>query len=368
MSSTRTRPWLLAASSVALLFMAGLQACGSASGTDSVSTGGSSGGDGDGDGGSQGSGGKGGSGKGGSGGGGSGGKGGSAGGADASAGEGGSGGGSGGSAGSGGKAGGSGGSTGGAGGSTGGVGGDVGGPDGGAAGSGDPVVPPAGATKIAQHVITFYSFQDNTPVNSLFTASGRTLKQFSSIAVPRRELKANGGTLNYGDKLWLSFLAGRTMPNGTKHTGWVQVDDFCGDGSDDTYCYQQIDGKGPMYPNADLYIGDFAKSGFMPIPPSPDHPNGDCTGPSGSGQDLTDVYKGTPAKFETNYGGALLGTGKCGDRQTARDQQFGPPKGAPFGDEAKMTEGTLTACWGYDGQGPDTSGCAECKAGVTCAP
>jgi hypothetical protein len=232
--------------------------------------------------------------------------------------------------------------------------------------------PPAGAKKIAQHVITFYSFQDNTPVNSLFTASERTLKQFSSVAVPFRELASSkkGGTLKYGDKLWLAFLAGRTMPNGTKHTGWVQVDDFCGDGGDDSYCFQQIDGKGTMYPNVDLYIGDFSKSGFKPSAPTPDAPNGDCTGPSGSGQDLTDTYTGTPAAFETNYGGALLGTGKCGDRQTARDQQFGPPSGAPFGDEnAKPpTEGTLTACWGYDGQGPDKSGCDACVAGVTCAP
>ena len=270
--------------------------------------------------------------------------------------------------GSSGSTGGSSGSTGGSSGSTGGMMGSTGGMMGGTGGmSGEMIAPPAGTKKIAQHVITFYSFQDNTPVNSLFTASGRTLKQFSSVAVPRRELKANGGTFSYGDKLWLAFLAGRTMPNGTKHTGWVQIDDFCGDGADDSYCYQQIDGKGPMYPNVDLYIGDFSKSGFMPIPPGPDHPMGDCTGPSGSGQDLTDTYTGTPATFETNYGGALLGTGKCGDRQTARDQQFGPPKGAPFGDEAKMLEGTLTACWGYDGQGPDTSDCAMCVARVTCA-
>ena len=25
-------------------------------------------------------------------------------------------------------------------------------------------------------------------------------------------------------------------------------------------------------------------------------------------------------------------------------------------------------CWGYDGQGPDTSDCAMCVAGKTCAP
>ena len=267
--------------------------------------------------------------------------------------------------------------TGGKGGASGGSGGK-GGSGGASGGSGGSVstMPPAGTTKISPHVITFYSFQDNTPVNSLFTASGRPLKQYSSVAVPRRELKMGGGKLDFGQKLWLAFLAGRTMPNGTKHTGWVQIDDFCGDAGDDTYCYQKLGSDAACkpitdptcYPNVDLYIGDFSKSGFMPTPPSPDHPMGDCTGPSGSGQDLTDTYTGNPATFETNYGGALLGTGKCGDRQTARDQQYGPPKGAPFGDEAKMQVGTLTACWAYDGQGPDTSDCSMCKAGVTCAP
>ncbi|HXU83059.1 MAG TPA: hypothetical protein VN914_16805, partial [Polyangia bacterium] len=304
MRTTATVAWRRTLISLAICSLAGAQACSSGGGHPSE-TGGDSGED---------TGGKGGSSTGGKGGSGTGGKsstGGSMGSPDAgpeggSGGDGGSGGsgtggkGTGGS-GTGGKgSGGSGGSTGGAGGSTGG------------AGGGGGVMVPAGAKKIAAHVITFYSFQDNTPVNSLFSASGRLPKQYSSVAVPRRELKANGGTLNFGDKLWLQFLAGRTMPNGTKHTGWVQVDDFCGDGSDDTYCYQQIDGKGPMYPNVDLYIGDFSKSGFMPVPPSPDHPNGDCTGPSGSGQDLTDTYTGTPATFETNYGGAQLGTGKCG--------------------------------------------------------
>jgi hypothetical protein len=357
MRTTETFAWRRSLISVALCSLAGAVACSSGGGGHPSETGGDSGGD---------TGGNGGSGTGGKATGGTGGKatGGSTGNPDAgpsggSGGDGGAGGSGTGGKGTGGSAGGSGGSTGGTGGSTGGSGGGGGG------------MPPAGTKKIAQHVITFYSFQDNTPVNSLFTASGRTLKQYSSVAVPFRELASSkkGGTLTYGDKLWLSFLAGRTMPNGTKHTGWVQVDDFCGDGGDDSYCFQQIDGKGPMYPNADLYIGDFSKSGFMPTPPTPAAPMGDCTGPSGSGLDLTDVYTGTPATFETNYGGALLGTGKCGDRQAARDGQFGPPKGAPFGDETAKppTVGTLTACWQYDGQGPDTSGCSACVAGVTCA-
>jgi hypothetical protein len=298
-----------------------------------------------------------------------------------------------GSGGSGGNKGGSGGDKGGSGGNKGGSGGDKGsggsGGDKGSGGAGDGDAglgdpdgasdasdaapldpPPAGAKKVAMaHVMTFYSFQDNTPTNSMFTASGHILKQFVSVAVPSRELKKNGGPFDYGDKIWVQFLSGRVMPNGMKHSGWVQVDDFCGDGNDDGYCFQQLGmpPAGPMYPNIDLYVGDFSKSGFHPTPPSPEHPLGDCIGPAGSGLDLTDVYTGTPAKFETNYGGAAVGTGKCGDRQAARDQQFGPPATAPFGDEEKKLVGTLTACWGYDGQGPDTSGCSACKPGVTCA-
>jgi hypothetical protein len=273
-----------------------------------------------------------------------------------------------------GGSGGSGGNKGGSGGDSGGSGGsddvDAGDPDGSSDVSDAAPLepPPAGATKVAMtHVMTWYTFQDNTPVNSMFTGSGRVLKAFTSIAVPSRELKKNGGPFNYGDKLWIQYLAGRTMPNGKKHSGWVQIDDFCGDGADDSYCFQQIKGVGPMYPNVDLYIGDFTKSGFMPIPPSVEHPLGDCTGPSGTGLDLTDIYTGNPAKFDTDYGGAAVGTGKCGDRQAARDQQFGPPATAPLGDEEKMMPGTLTACWGYDGQGPDTSACSACKPGVTCA-
>src|SRR5205809_231180 len=111
------------------------------------------------------------------------------------------------------NSGGSGGDEGGSGGSDeGGSGGGSGGKPG-TGGTTGTVTPPAGAKLFKQMVITFYSFQDNTPVNSLFTSSNRLPKQYSSIAVPSSLLKKNGGTLNYGDKLWLSFLAGRTMPN-----------------------------------------------------------------------------------------------------------------------------------------------------------
>jgi hypothetical protein len=95
-------------------------------------------------------------------------------------------------------------------------------------------------TSLGQYVITWYSFQDNTPVNSAQSSWGRKLIPYISVAVPFHLLKDFGGTFNYGDKLYLEFLAGRTMPNGMKHTGWVEIDDFCGDNSDDSYCYQSV--------------------------------------------------------------------------------------------------------------------------------
>ncbi len=222
---------------------------------------------------------------------------------------------------------------------------------------------------LGKFVLTWYTFQDNTPVNSLFSASGHILVPYVSVAVPFTQLaNCNGlkppsgktcGTLKYGDKLFVDFLKDRVMPNGMKHTGWVMVDDFCGDGGDDTYCYQD-GGDGKTYPNVDIYIGDFVKSGMKP------DANG-CGGPAGDGGQLFNLSSGTPgALFINNYGGATLGTGKCGDRQTARDQQYGPAKGKPFGSDG-VSDGSLTACWGYDGQS-DSSDCSMCKANVTCAP
>jgi hypothetical protein len=205
--------------------------------------------------------------------------------------------------------------------------------------------PPPGAKKLVPHVLTWYTFQDNTPVNSLFSGSGRLLKPYSSVAVPRRELKANGGTLNYGDKLYIAFLDGRMMPNNTKHTGWVQVDDFCGDAGDDTYCYQMV--PEGTFPNVDLYLGDFTKTGMMATA------TGDCNGPAGSGQELTDVYSGTPTSFQTNYGGATLGSGKCGDKLAARKEQKG------------TTDPGESGCWGYDGQDSEAD-CSMCTSS-TCA-
>lgn len=171
----------------------------------------------------------------------------------------------------------------------------------------------AAATPLGDFVMTWYSFQDNTPCNSMAAGSGRPLVPYVSVAVPFRLLKSKGGKLNYGDTLFVKFLEGRTMPNGTKHTGWVQVDDFCGDGGDDSYCYQTVGGV--KYPNVDLYVGDFTKAAIA------------CGGgrdrPVGTGQEKTQVMAGTPppGKFVTNYGGAARGPGKCGDCTGAKRQQ-----------------------------------------------
>jgi hypothetical protein len=203
-----------------------------------------------------------------------------------------------------------------------------------------------------KHVLTWYTFQDNTPVNSLFSSSGRALKPFVSVAVPFRELKDNGGFLSYGDKIYVAYLDGKMMPNGSKHTGWVQVDDFCGDNMDDTYCFQDV--PGGKFPNVDLYLGDFTKTGMKPSA------TGDCTGPAGSGQELTDVYTGNAgAAFKSDYGGSALGTGKCGNMPAARKEQKGTTAPGEGG------------CWGYDGQdmNPNATTSPDCSActAQTCA-
>lgn len=160
--------------------------------------------------------------------------------------------------------------------------------------------------------MTWYTSNDNTPCCSTATSSGRPLIPYVSVALPFRFLKEKGGNLDYGDKLFVSFLQNRPMPNGRKHTGWVQIDDFCGDGGNDSYCYQTV--KGKKYPNVDLFIGDYKKSGM----------NCSENGPAGSGQELTKVKVGNPsgAEWATDYGGVAFVEGcKCGDCKTAREGQ-----------------------------------------------
>jgi hypothetical protein len=176
--------------------------------------------------------------------------------------------------------------------------------------------------------MTWYSFQDNTPCNSTAAASGRALVPYVSVAVPFRFLRTKGGSLSYGDQLYVRFLDGRVMPNGARHTGWVRVDDFCGDSGDDAYCYQSV--QGAKYPNVDLYVGDYTQSGIG------------CggVGPAGSGQERTEVFLGPapPGRFLAAYGGAARGKGRCGDCAGARAEQqcnwFYTPKYEKWWDDA----------------------------------
>lgn len=178
-------------------------------------------------------------------------------------------------------------------------------------GGGSGPLPPG--TKLGTHVMTWYTFQDNTPCNTTATASGRPLTPYVSVALPFRFLQEKNpsqGKLRYGDQLFVQFLKGRTMPNGKKHTGWVRIDDFCGDHGKDDYCYQTM--KGKSYPNVDLYIGDYTKSGMT------------CNGgPAGSGQEMTEVVLG-PApsgEFVDSYGGQATGQGKKCDCNAAKREQ-----------------------------------------------
>lgn len=188
---------------------------------------------------------------------------------------------------------------------------------------------------LGSYVMTWYSFQDNTPVNSSESASGRELHPYVSVAVPFRLLKDFGGKLDYGDKIYVAFLHGRKMPNGKRHTGWVQIDDFCGDSGDDSYCFQTVGGR--KYPNVDLYIGDFSRSGMT----------ASCDGPAGSGQELTKISSGKPtaSSWVDDYGGAALGTGACGDVKSAKAQQ---------------------SCWDYTPPASSASACKDCTD-TTCA-
>ena len=52
------------------------------------------------------------------------------------------------------------------------------------------------------------------------------------------------------------------------------------------------DSGGKSYPNTDLYIGDFSKSGMKAA-------SGNCSGPAGNGQELTNVYTGNPGSAVT---------------------------------------------------------------------
>lgn len=168
----------------------------------------------------------------------------------------------------------------------------------------------AAQSLFGKFVLTNFSFENNTPCNSMSSASGRPLVPFVSCAVQFRFLKEKGGgPWKLGDSLYCKFLDGRTMPNGTKHTGWLRIDTYCGDLGNDDYCFQSVDGNKSWYPVLDLYIGSFPKSGQKCTG------TGGMTGPAGRGQELTDVKYG-PApqgKLKSSYGGSAKGTGKCND-------------------------------------------------------
>lgn len=164
--------------------------------------------------------------------------------------------------------------------------------------------------------LTWYSWQDNTPCNSMRTASGNRLVPFISVAVPFRFLAKFGGALNFGDLVFVPFLRDRVMPNSTRHTGYLVVTDFCGDNSDDSYCYSD-DGKNN--PILDVYIGDYTKARMDK-----------WSGPIGSGQETVypRFYKAAargkhPSVIPWSYGGQATGGGKCGDCTYANKQQPG---------------------------------------------
>ncbi len=184
-----------------------------------------------------------------------------------------------------------------------------------------------GAPAWGPAVVTLYSFQDNSACNSTMTASGEPLVPYVSVALPFRYLEDHGGgPFRMGESIHVDFLEGRAMPDGSVHSGWARIDDYCGDGGDDSYCLQ-----GGL-PNVDLYIGDWAASGMSCEAPDLDSwATGAFWGPGGDGQEACTVSFGPAPAGEpaAGYGGVAMGPGDCGDCGFARTIQ--PP-----------------ACWHYD--------------------
>ena len=202
--------------------------------------------------------------------------------------------------------------------------------------------PPMGPAfaPLSPGTLTYFTFQDNTPCNSAargtwwrndldfipfvsVSTAFRLIDSAELAKIPGLKGKgAKSGGLKFGEKLYVSWLDGRVMPNGKKHNGIVRLDTYCGDGGDDSYCYQSTSWKNPNSGKAgktallDLYLGDWIKSG---------HGKGaTCGGPGGSGAEKVQVYrapKGVIPKGAAPYGSARLGSGTCGDCKAAKAQQ-----------------------------------------------
>lgn len=166
-------------------------------------------------------------------------------------------------------------------------------------------------TNSNKYILTWYSFQDNTPSCSTSTSSGRSLIPYVSIAPPFRMLRNWGGQLEYGDWVYADWLDGRSMPNGKKHTGMLRVDDICGDNDDDSYCFYKDSSK-TKRPGIDIYIGDITKSGYRT--------DGDCSGPAGYGSTEMKLFTGSDHSKTKDYGGRAESSCKCGDWRTGQKE------------------------------------------------
>ena len=181
----------------------------------------------------------------------------------------------------------------------------------------------AGKTLLWKTKCTWYSSNDNTPCASAVSSKGKELVPYVSLAIARKFI--NEGSSNdakkvkYGEWVFIPQMKGRMVKN-KPHTGWLRVDDKCGDfdgaGKDpNAHCY--ID-NAQTAPKVDMFIGLFSATMTCA--------NGSTTGPGGSGQDPIDVYRGTPTSAEkvTEYGVPWRVPGaKCNDCYAACKDQTG---------------------------------------------
>ena len=141
--------------------------------------------------------------------------------------------------------------------------------------------------------LTWYTYDDNTPPRSCCSSRGHCLTPFISVALPLRHIRKSARAMdnklerdymeqqplfNFGDWIFVKFLAGRQMPTGKKHSGWVRVDDYCGDGTNSTrdqYCINDRDGTTNKF--VDLYVGENKYTGY-----------------AGRGDEQTQFFRGNP--------------------------------------------------------------------------
>lgn len=170
-------------------------------------------------------------------------------------------------------------------------------------------------------MLSWYSWQNNSPCNSRISSSGKPLVPYKHVAVP----KSMHGAFPLGTKLFIDGLRGKSTA-GETHSGWVEVADTCEE-TGSTTCYFQPPKSLPL---VKLYIGDFTKAKAKCLGTMSRAPKiGINYGTSKQWSlplETTISCRRTPTaserSFNRGYGGSAMGNSKfkCGDCSAAKTQ------------------------------------------------